>query len=236
MSLLPALSGRDLFAQSSNYVGELQRNNKAAEGKIDKTDKIEQRVASLQKDTLKLAQDFLGQFASQLFGDAAKGMQISFDQLELSASSEASMSLSRSSDGTSSTRSASFSLNDSSSFTGRGTIRTADGRQFEFELSVTYESRQQMSYTEQSTRNSSPNRATQPADTSTARGMDFQGTADELLDSISAIPVQLPFKLKDQNGDEQVMGDLVLKLLNLNGGDRFYDWFGNKEARIDQSA
>ncbi|WP_348946028.1 hypothetical protein ABHF33_05805 [Chitinibacter sp. FCG-7] len=236
MSLLPALSTRDLFAQSSNHIGELQRSNKAAEGKIDKTDKIEQRVALLQKDTLKLAQDFLGQFASQLFGDAAKGMQISFDQLELSASSEASMSLSRSSDGTSSTRSASFSLNDSSSFTGRGTIRTTDGRQFEFELSVTYESRQQMSYTEQSTRNSSPNRATQPADTSTARGMDFQGTADELLDSISAIPVQLPFKLKDQNGEEQVMGDLVLKLLNLSGGDRFYDWFGNKEARIDQSA
>ncbi|WP_157671056.1 hypothetical protein [Chitinibacter sp. GC72] len=233
MSLLPALSGRDLFAQSSNHVGELQRNNKAADSK---TDKIEQRVASLQKDTLKLAQDFLGQFASQLFGDAAKGMQISFDQFELSASSEASMSLSRSSDGTSSTRSASFSLNDSSSFTGRGTISTADGRQFEFELSVTYESRQQMSYTEQTKRTSSPNTAAQPADTSAARGMNYQGTADELLDSISATPVQLPFKLKDQDGDEQVMGDLVLKLLNLSGGDRFYDWFGNKEARIDQNA
>ncbi|WP_373976506.1 hypothetical protein NT239_07175 [Chitinibacter sp. SCUT-21] len=233
MSSISALAGRDFLSQARNKgVSEVVQNSNASE---NKPSKIEHRVAQLQKETLHLAQDFLGQFAQQLFGDAAKGMQVSFDQIELNASSEASMSLSRTSDGTTSTQAANFSLSDSSSFSGRGTITTADGRQFEFELAVNYESRQELSYTQHVTRNAKPSIANDTESTP-ASTMHYNGTADDLLNSISAEPVRLPFKLSKPDNADQIMGDMVLKLLKLNGGDRFFDWFGNKAPAIDQTA
>ncbi|QLG88726.1 hypothetical protein HQ393_11050 [Chitinibacter bivalviorum] len=192
---------------------------------------IEKRVAQLQKDTLQMAQDFLGQFANQLFGDAAKGMQVSLDQIELSSSSEAAMCLSHSQNGVSDTRSAAFSLKDSSSFTGHGTMTTADGRQFEFELTVNYESLQEARYTQQSNISQSTN-------SNTPKNIAYNGTGDELLSNISAEPVALSFQAKQQGeqDNQSIGGNMILKLLKLAGGDRYYDWFGAQAGKVDQQA
>ncbi|WP_410499363.1 hypothetical protein [Chitinibacter sp. S2-10] len=178
-----------------------------------------QHLAKLQKNTQSLAQDFLQHFAGQMLGGASKGMKIEFDQVEMSASSSASMSLSQNSNGVSSTRSAEFSLQDSSSFVGRGTITTADGQKFDFELSIQYEASQTASYT-QSTQNDLHHQ--------------FNGIADDLRQHISAEPVKLPFKFADNEAEKT--GTMVLKLLNLHGGDRFFDWFGSSKPQIDQQA
>jgi hypothetical protein len=184
---------------------------------------IEKRVAQLQQNTISLAQDFMGFFTQQLFGDDAKGMKISFDQVEVSASSSASASSLISQDINSTSSAAMFSLNDSSSFVGRGTLTTADGKQFEFELTVNYRSSQQASFVHNSNNNTNP---TQPL---------FNGTADDLREHFTSEPVKLPFKL-EQDDALQGLGDMALKLLNLNGGDRYFDWYGNNPNKIDQQA
>ncbi len=237
LSTLPALSNRDWFNTNSTSASE--RVNKTPQGTDSPPSKIEQRVTQLGKNTLDLAQNLLGSFASQLLGDSAKGMQVSFSDIELSASSEASMSLSQRSNGTSSSQSASFSLNDRSSFIGRGTITTADGQRFEFELEVSYESQQSATYSQQTTQTSQTptqqrDKPDMPPQTDGTK-LNYQGIAADLLQSLSAEPIRLPFK---NNNDQATPreGDMVLKLLNLTGGDRYLNWFGATEPTIDQTA
>ncbi|QLI81898.1 hypothetical protein HZU75_10295 [Chitinibacter fontanus] len=237
LSTLPALSSRDWFNPSSTSPSE--RINKTPQNTNSQPSKIEQRVTQLGKNTLDLAQNLLGSFASQLLGDSAKGMQVSFSDVELSASSEANMSLSQRSSGTSSSQSASFNLNDRSSFVGKGTITTADGQRFEFELEVSYESRQSATYTQQTTQTNSipPQQRDKPNTSPQTDGtkLNYQGIAADLLQSLSAEPIRLPFK---NNSDETTPreGDLALKLLNLAGGDRYLNWFGATEPTVDQTA
>jgi hypothetical protein len=237
LSTLPALSSRDWFNPSSTSASE--RINKTPQNTNSQPSKIEQRVTQLGKNTLDLAQNLLSSFASQLLGDSAKGMEVSFSDIELSASSEASMSLSQRSNSTSSLQSASFSLNDRSSFVGKGTITTADGQRFEFELEISYESRQSATYTQQTTQTSqTPTQQRDEPDTTPQTDgtkLNYQGIAADLLQSLSAEPIPLPFK---SNSDEATPreGDLVLKLLNLAGGDRYLNWFGASEPAVDQTA
>lgn len=240
MSVLPtlgALSNRDWLSANSTAASE--RVNKTSLSTNNQPSKIEQRVMQLGKNTLDLAQNLLGSFASQLLGDSAKGMQVSFSDIELSASSEASMSLSQRSNSTSSSQSASFSLNDRSSFVGKGTITTADGQRFEFELEVSYESQQSATYSQQTTQtNPIPYQPRGTPDTpqqTEGTKLNYQGVAADLLQSLSAEPIRLPFK---NNNDQAAPreGDLVLKLLNLAGGDRYLNWFGATEPTVNQTA
>lgn len=238
MSTLSALASRDLFTPSK-FSTPVERPNTPTTASPNNTgaSKIEQRTAQLSKNTLAFAQNLLSDFAGQLLGDAAKGMQISFDQFELKASSEAGMNISQSSNGSSSTQAASFVLNDSSRFSGRGTITTADGRKFDFEIEVQYESQQSASYTEQrNTASNVSNTENQAAPTAKRdlSTINYPGVANDLLQSLSAEPVKLPFSLKDEN-QQSHHGDLVLKLLKLNGGDRYLDWFGGQAPKINQT-
>lgn len=99
----------------------------------------QKRVASVGIATVDFAEDLMDSFTQALFGDAAKGATIDFDSASLEASSSYALGVQQSS-GPNGTRSlAAFSLNDSAHFIGKGTITTADGRKFDFEVEVKYE-------------------------------------------------------------------------------------------------
>lgn len=100
---------------------------------------MQKRVASVGIATVDFAEDLMDSFTQALFGDAAKGATIDFDSASLEASSSYALGVQQSS-GPNGTRSlAAFSLNDSAHFIGKGTITTADGRKFDFEVEVKYE-------------------------------------------------------------------------------------------------
>ncbi|PHV06978.1 hypothetical protein CSQ96_13520 [Janthinobacterium sp. BJB412] len=102
---------------------------------------LQKRVDSVGNATVDLAQNLLGSFAQALFGDAAKGAQISFDSVSLDTSSSYGALVQHSSGPNGSSDTAAFQLSDSSHFLGKGTITTADGRKFDFEVEVQYEAR-----------------------------------------------------------------------------------------------
>ena len=97
---------------------------------------LAQRTDALGNATLDVAQDFLGNMARQMFGD---GASISFDSIDLSAASGYAAQASSSAGGT--RNAAAFSLAENAHFIGKGTITTADGQSFDFELEVQYESK-----------------------------------------------------------------------------------------------
>ncbi|WP_051304929.1 hypothetical protein [Chitinilyticum litopenaei] len=199
------------------------------------TNKLAQRVSQLGRATVDMAQQFLGDFAQSLFGEAAKGMKVSFDSFELSAQSTAAAAAYQASGPEGSTSAAAFRLEDASSFTGRGTLTTADGRSFEFEIEVRYQRVQEAAYASSSQQlpaaqsQAAPGAA--PANTPLTAGdlrSQFAGIASDLLDALSAEPVRQPFSLQlpqEENGKPPLtlLGDLALQLLNLKGGPRHVD-------------
>lgn len=99
---------------------------------------LAQRTDALGNATLDVAQDFVGNMARQLFGD---GASISFDSVDLSAASGYAAQASSISGAGGTRNAAAFSLLDNAHFIGKGTITTADGQTFDFELEVQYESK-----------------------------------------------------------------------------------------------
>jgi hypothetical protein len=105
------------------------------------TQGLSKRVDELGNATIDVAQNFMTSFAQSLFGDAAKGATLSFDEASISAQSGFA-AIARHSEGPNGVSDgAAFSLNESSHFIGKGTITTADGQRFDFEIEVQYESR-----------------------------------------------------------------------------------------------
>ncbi len=100
---------------------------------------LQQRVESLGHSTVDLAQNLMGSFAQQLFGDAAKDATISFDSVSLDTSASFAAGVQYSEGAGRVTDAAAFSLTESSHFIGKGTITTADGRKFDFEVEVQYD-------------------------------------------------------------------------------------------------
>lgn len=119
-----------------------QKSNSAASSPLSLSSNaldMQKRVASVGIATVDFAEDLMNSFTQALFGDAAKGATIDFDSASLEASSSYALGVQQSS-GPNGTRSlAAFSLNDSAHFIGKGTITTADGRKFDFEVEVKYE-------------------------------------------------------------------------------------------------
>jgi hypothetical protein len=99
---------------------------------------LQKRVDSVGNRTVDYAQDLLGSFAQQLFGDAGKGATISFDSASLDVSSSFAVGVQHSESASGTTDAAALQLNDSSHFLGKGTITTADGRKFDFEVEIQY--------------------------------------------------------------------------------------------------
>lgn len=101
---------------------------------------IQRRVDHLGKATTQMASDFIAQFAQQMFGDQAKGMTIEFDEMSLSAESSFTALQQSSQSAQGSSQASAFRLSDTSSFSGKGTLTTADGQRFEIEIEIRYES------------------------------------------------------------------------------------------------
>jgi hypothetical protein len=77
----------------------------------------------------------MNSFAQNLFGD---GADIDFDSASLEAQSSFGVGALHSEDASGVTDAAALRLSDSSHFIGKGTITTADGRKFDFEIEVKY--------------------------------------------------------------------------------------------------
>ncbi len=129
------------LAQSLRKLGETAgAMSKSLESLKKGSELIQQRVDNLSKATTQMASDFIGQFAQQMFGDQAKGMKIEFDEISLSAESSFTAMQQTSQSAQGSSQANAFRLTDSSSFSGKGTLTTADGQRFEIEIEIRYES------------------------------------------------------------------------------------------------
>ena len=183
---------------------------------------LAQRTDALGHATVDVAQDFLGNMARNLFGD---GAAISFDSIDLSAASGYAAQASSSSGAGGTRNAAAFSLAESAHFLGKGTITTADGQSFDFELEVQYESKISAS-TAQETSNEAQD---QDADTGKdgdlptlqLPSMNFAGSLGDLFkmlgqqlqSSIYNAGQDSANQTTSKAGDE--VGSLSLRLLNL---------------------
>lgn len=153
MSTLPALASRSLPASlyAANLPNDAKTSASTAARQVKAGDavtgsgsassvsnRLEQHVAAVGNDTVDFAQSFLNSFAQSLFGAAGKDAQISFDSASLDTSSTIAAGVSQSG-GPQGSSAAAFQLTDSSHFIGKGTITTADGRKFDFEVEVQYD-------------------------------------------------------------------------------------------------
>lgn len=151
MATIPALGARNLpatYYPASQKADTKTSNTPATQRAGDasvlstlSTDALDmqKRVASLGNATIDFAQSFVGSFTQALFGDAAKGATIEFDSASLEASSSYAVGMQQTSSASGVRTLAGLSLTDSSHFIGKGTITTADGRKFDFEVEVKYD-------------------------------------------------------------------------------------------------
>ena len=109
---------------------------------------LQKRLDSVSNRTVDYAQELITSFAQQLFGDAGKGATISFDSASLEASSSYAVGVQHTENANGTTDAAALQLNDSSHFLGKGTITTADGRKFDFEMEIQYSYQLQASASE----------------------------------------------------------------------------------------
>ncbi|MDW5416239.1 hypothetical protein R6242_06585 [Iodobacter sp. CM08] len=196
------------------------------------SDLLAKRSQELGSATTDLAQNLMQSFAKQLFGDAAKGMTFSFDKTELSSSSNFAAATQQSAEGSA----AGFRLEDSSHFNGKGKLYTADGRQFDFEIDVRYQSiveAASASTATQQAKQPSTNPNPNPNNALSGINQQFAGTAEDLLKHLSSKPSYQPFQLLQQSDDGQsllkLLGEMSMQLLNLPGGARHLD-LSNKAA------
>ncbi|MET0267604.1 MAG: hypothetical protein ABW202_18565 [Duganella sp.] len=194
---------------------------------------LQKRVASLGNATVDFAQDFVSSFTQALFGDAAKGATIDFDSASLETSSSFALGVQQSS-GPNGTRSlAGFSLSDSSHFIGKGTITTADGRKFDFEVEVKYDYQLDAAASQSTEKLAAPQQTDKPASNQVANSkdlptvqlpnIDFAGTLADLFQLIGRdLNSALSAGGNDQQGgsnadsiDRNTLRGLSLRLLNL---------------------
>ncbi|MYM82101.1 hypothetical protein GTP44_09055 [Duganella sp. FT50W] len=187
---------------------------------------LSSRVASVGNATVDFAQDFVNSFAQTLFGDNAKGAVIDFDSASLETSSSFAAGVQQTRSGGNVTNAAAFSLTDSSHFIGKGTITTADGRKFDFEVEVQYnaELSAAASQTSKTDNLQKPDQATDTKDLPVMQlpNLDFPGTLADLFQLIGR-NLQTALASNGQGGsnksddsiDRGTLRNLSLRLLNL---------------------
>ena len=181
---------------------------------------LAQRTDALGNATLDVAQDFLGNMARQMFGD---GASISFDSVDLSAASGYAAQASSVSGAGGTRNAAAFSLAENAHFIGKGTITTADGQSFDFELEVQYESKISASAAYETSNENEQADTGDSGDLPTLQlpSMNFAGSLGDLFKMLGQ---QLQSSIYDAGqdsadqttsnpGDE--VGSLTLRLLNL---------------------
>ncbi len=212
-------------------------------------DLAEKRVEQLNQSMTSMAQSLIQSFAGSFLGDAAKGAKIEFDSFSLASQSSFSALSLQQRDENGRISASAFRLEEASQFIGRGTITTADGRSFEFEMDIRYSLELEAASISQQSNNrggqaqaalpatepavatpapTTPSTASAPA---VAPSLPFQqaqfaGTAAELLERLRSEPVRVPFNLQlpEQGANPQTLfGDLAMRLVNLPGGERYLD-------------
>ena len=154
MSTIPALSARPFWSSlfPPGAAASDNKNGKAAAATRQPVTPVQdsstslsssgldlqKRLSDLGNNTIDLAQSLVGSFTQSLFGDAGKGASISFDSVSLEAQSSFGVAVQHSQDANGTTDSAALQLSDSAHFLGKGTITTADGRKFDFEVEIKY--------------------------------------------------------------------------------------------------
>jgi hypothetical protein len=154
MSTIPALGARPFWSSlfPSSATSSDNKSGKAAAATSQPVTPVQDSSASLSSsgldlqkrlsdvgnNTIDLAQNLLGSFTQSLFGDAGKGASISFDSVSLEAQSSFGVAVQHTQDANGTTDSAALQLTDSAHFLGKGTITTADGRKFDFEVEIKY--------------------------------------------------------------------------------------------------
>lgn len=213
---------------------------------------LQKRVASVGNATVDFAQDFVSSFTQALFGDAAKGAVIDFDSASLETSSSYALGVMHSEGADGITDAAAFRLSDSSHFIGKGTITTADGRKFDFEVEVQYNyelnaaasqttDARSLQQPDQAKNDDKP-KAANLKDLPTVQlpNIDFPGT---LADLFKLIGVDLQTALSNGDNADNQTGDgidnnalrsLSLRLLNLvdsKDANTYADLFGVDKAK-----
>lgn len=190
---------------------------------------VENRLASLGKNTMDLADNLINSFTKALFGDAAKGATISFDSASLEAQASTT-SGSQQTSGPNGVRSSSFSLNESAQFTGKGTITTADGRKFDFEMEIKYEfdftttvSGPAASWSD----GRPPRSEADPLPPVEFPDINFPGS---LADLFKLFEKPLKTDIRGEGKDEKI-GTLSLRLLNLVNSSKLLDTYALPGAK-----
>lgn len=180
------------------------------------------RASDLAASTVDVAQRFLDTFVGKLFGDAAKGATVRFDEVSVQAQSAFSASASATQGAEGSVRSNAFSLNESARFIGTGQLVTADGQTFDFELEVSYEA--SISAASQTTTSEAAPTDTRPArldapDVLVLTGkplppIKFPGSLNDLFKLLGR-ELQAPVNGAPGANGESLGGNLTLRLLRL---------------------
>ncbi|AKU20404.1 hypothetical protein [Massilia sp. NR 4-1] len=199
--------------RAQNGVAETNSNAVVPGKGID----LDKRVDKLGNATLDMAQDFFSKFAKDIFGDALKGATVSYDSvsLEVNSSFAAGIQHSEGPDGVSDA--AAFSLNENSHFIGKGTITTADGRKFDFEIEVQYEAKMEASAGRSSSvparrQDSADQNPAMPLPTIEFPDIDFPGS---LADLFKLMEKPLKADVSAEGKPEDKLGTLSLRLLDL---------------------
>lgn len=217
----PRAEGKTANAPATQKAGEASTLSKLSSNALD----MQQRVASLGNATVDFAQDFVSSFTHALFGDDAKGATIDFDSASLEASSSVAMGVQQTSDANGVRTLAGLSLTDSSHFIGKGTITTADGRKFDFEVEVKYDFQLNAAAGSQTGKPATDKADARPqgtdlADLPTVKvpNIDFPGTLADLFQLIGRDLQSALSSSGDQTGDNidrNTLRGLSLRLLNL---------------------
>jgi hypothetical protein len=193
------------------------------------------RADDLGDATLDLAQNFIANFAQQMFGDAAKGATLSFDTASLSVQSGFTALAQHSEGPNGISDRAAFSLNDSSHFIGKGKITLADGQTFEFEIEVQYQSRIEAATTRTTSAASKPEQSNPghgALPTARVPDVDFPGGLDELFKLLGRqLQIDLPAPKQSADADADQAGTLSLRLLKLISDTTALDQASAKDQR-----
>jgi hypothetical protein len=230
MSTISSLGNRwpSLYTGSQQNEGKANALQKTQSGTASALSSnaldLSQRVAAVGNATVDYAQDFVNSFTQSLFGEDAKGATIDFDEASLDVSSGYAVGVQQTRNANGVTNAAAFSLTDSSHFIGKGTITTADGRKFDFEVEVQYNHELDAAASQTSstsgTDQNGDSQAPQGLPTVQVPNIDFPGT---LADLFQLIGRDLQGALSGNGGDNQAadtlghntLRGLSLRLLNL---------------------
>lgn len=174
---------------------------------------LSDHVDDLSAATAKTAQNFLTDFARKFLGNSADGMQLSFDFASVSAHSSVAGMTQHTETGTTVSDLAALQVDEGADFVGRGTITTADGHKYSFEVQVHYEAHLEAAASASTTYSSGQGNDGRAPELN----VNFPGKLKNLFKLLDNGALKLPFQLSpgDSGKDGHKSGTLMLTLLDM---------------------